>query len=266
MGRPWQHHPVVLVHGAAERADDSLGHAALQPHRVADRQGGIADGQPGGVGEDGRAQPVRVDVQHRQVVGGEAADQPGGVLPSVASVTWQLPALPTTWLLVTTSPWASKTTPEPRALTGPDEDHGGFTCLTTCTNCCCRASADGVTRVPVDDAAAGPRSAEAQPARPRQPSPGRPVPTAPAGAGPVRAQLLTLTRDKRPELVVVEVLMPPTSTVEGLDAARVIRKELPEIGILVLSAHVEVGHAMELLALGAESAICSRAGSPTCRS
>jgi serine/threonine-protein kinase PknK len=44
--------------------------------------------------------------------------------------------------------------------------------------------------------------------------------------------------------------MPPTHTTEGLDAARVIREESPEIGILVLSAHVEVEHAMELLASG----------------
>jgi serine/threonine-protein kinase PknK len=35
-----------------------------------------------------------------------------------------------------------------------------------------------------------------------------------------------------------------------LDAARLIRQEFPETGILVLSAHVEVEHAMELLATG----------------
>jgi serine/threonine-protein kinase PknK len=44
--------------------------------------------------------------------------------------------------------------------------------------------------------------------------------------------------------------MPPTHTAEGLDAARQIRTQHPEIGILVLSAHVEVDHAMELLASG----------------
>jgi serine/threonine-protein kinase PknK len=44
--------------------------------------------------------------------------------------------------------------------------------------------------------------------------------------------------------------MPPTHTTEGLDAARVIREELPDIAILVLSAHVDVEHAMELLASG----------------
>ncbi len=64
------------------------------------------------------------------------------------------------------------------------------------------------------------------------------------------AELLALVRDKVPDLVVTDIRMPPTHTVEGLDAARVIREELPEIGILVLSAHVEVEHAMTLLGSG----------------
>ena len=64
------------------------------------------------------------------------------------------------------------------------------------------------------------------------------------------SQLLALVRDELPELVVVDIRMPPTHTAEGLEAARVIRQELPETGILVLSAHVEVEHAMELLASG----------------
>ena len=44
--------------------------------------------------------------------------------------------------------------------------------------------------------------------------------------------------------------MPPTHTTEGLEAARVIRQELPDTAILVLSAYAEVEHAMELLASG----------------
>ena len=64
------------------------------------------------------------------------------------------------------------------------------------------------------------------------------------------AQLLALARDKAPELVVADIRMPPTHTVEGLDAARVIREELPDIAILVLSAHVNVDDALELLASG----------------
>ena len=51
-------------------------------------------------------------------------------------------------------------------------------------------------------------------------------------------------------MVIVDIRMPPTNTTEGLDAARQIRAEWPEMGILVLSAHVEVEHAMELLASG----------------
>src|SRR5436190_2212825 len=48
------------------------------------------------------------------------------------------------------------------------------------------------------------------------------------------AQLLRLVREETPELVVVDIRMPPTHTVEGLDAAREIRTELPQTGILVL--------------------------------
>jgi DNA-binding NarL/FixJ family response regulator len=47
--------------------------------------------------------------------------------------------------------------------------------------------------------------------------------------------------------------MPPEHSTEGLEAARRIREELPETGILVLSAHVEVEHAMELLGSGRRS-------------
>lgn len=64
------------------------------------------------------------------------------------------------------------------------------------------------------------------------------------------ARLMDLVRDVRPDLVVTDIRMPPTNTTEGLDAARVIRDEFPETAILVLSAHVEVEHAMELLASG----------------
>jgi DNA-binding NarL/FixJ family response regulator len=63
-------------------------------------------------------------------------------------------------------------------------------------------------------------------------------------------ELMALVRERHPELVLVDIRMPPTHGVEGLEAARAIREELPQIGILVLSAHVEVDHAMELLAGG----------------
>ncbi|WP_297649760.1 response regulator transcription factor [Pseudonocardia sp.] len=62
--------------------------------------------------------------------------------------------------------------------------------------------------------------------------------------------LLELVRDMEPELVMVDIRMPPTQTTEGLEAAGEIRRQFPGTGVLVLSAHVEVEHAMELLASG----------------
>ena len=67
------------------------------------------------------------------------------------------------------------------------------------------------------------------------------------------AELLTLVRHHRPDLVIVDIRMPPTHTTEGLDAAQVIRRELPDTAILVLSAHVEVEQATELLGSGHRS-------------
>jgi DNA-binding NarL/FixJ family response regulator len=63
-------------------------------------------------------------------------------------------------------------------------------------------------------------------------------------------EALAVVRAEKPDLLVIDIRMPPTNTTEGLDVARVIRAELPDIGILVLSAHVEVEHAVELLASG----------------
>ena len=63
-------------------------------------------------------------------------------------------------------------------------------------------------------------------------------------------EALALVRNENPDVLVIDIRMPPTNTTEGLDVARVVRGELPEIGILVLSAHVEVEHAVELLASG----------------
>jgi DNA-binding NarL/FixJ family response regulator len=63
-------------------------------------------------------------------------------------------------------------------------------------------------------------------------------------------QLLALVAEQAPELVVVDIRMPPGHSTEGLEAARRIRQDHPEVAIVVLSAHVEVEHAMELLAGG----------------
>ncbi len=68
-----------------------------------------------------------------------------------------------------------------------------------------------------------------------------------AGDGP---GLLALVRSVQPELAIIDIRMPPAHATEGLQAARVIREELPGTAIIVLSAHVEVEEAMELLAGG----------------
>src|SRR4051812_593170 len=62
--------------------------------------------------------------------------------------------------------------------------------------------------------------------------------------------LVGLVEATSPDLVIVDIRMPPTGTTEGLRAAQTIRQQHPGTAILVLSAHVEVDHAMELLAGG----------------
>jgi DNA-binding NarL/FixJ family response regulator len=64
------------------------------------------------------------------------------------------------------------------------------------------------------------------------------------------AGLIDLVRTEKPDIAIVDIRMPPSHTTEGLDAARTIREELPQIAILVLSAHIEVEHAMDLLGAG----------------
>jgi DNA-binding NarL/FixJ family response regulator len=64
------------------------------------------------------------------------------------------------------------------------------------------------------------------------------------------AALLELVARLRPELAVVDIRMPPGHATEGLEAARVIQRDYPHTAVVVLSAHVEVEHAMDLLASG----------------
>jgi DNA-binding NarL/FixJ family response regulator len=66
-------------------------------------------------------------------------------------------------------------------------------------------------------------------------------------------RLLDVVRRQRPELVIVDIRMPPGHSTEGLDAAHEIRSEFPDMAILVLSAHVDAEHAMDLLASGQRS-------------
>jgi DNA-binding NarL/FixJ family response regulator len=68
-----------------------------------------------------------------------------------------------------------------------------------------------------------------------------------AGTG---TELLGLVRHHLPDLAIVDIRMPPTYSTEGLEAAQAIRQERPGTAILVLSAHVDVEHAMQLLASG----------------
>src|SRR4029079_13229615 len=59
--------------------------------------------------------------------------------------------------------------------------------------------------------------------------------------------LTRLVRETGPDLVMCDIRMPPTQSWEGLEAARAIRAESPQIGILLLSAHVEIETAIDLL-------------------
>ncbi|MEI5583868.1 MULTISPECIES: response regulator transcription factor [unclassified Agromyces] len=52
------------------------------------------------------------------------------------------------------------------------------------------------------------------------------------------------------DLVIVDIRMPPTNTTEGIVAAKRIRAARPEVPVLVLSSHLEVEHALDLLAGG----------------
>jgi|SRR5580704_2787715 DNA-binding NarL/FixJ family response regulator len=71
-----------------------------------------------------------------------------------------------------------------------------------------------------------------------------------AGQAGDAEELLAVVRRELPDLAIIDIRMPPNQEYEGLEAARVIKRELPSIAILVLSAHVEVAEAMELLAGG----------------
>jgi DNA-binding NarL/FixJ family response regulator len=61
-------------------------------------------------------------------------------------------------------------------------------------------------------------------------------------------EVVALVDTHAPEIAIVDIRMPPTHTDEGLQAAHEIRARHPQIGIVILSQHVEVGIAMRLLA------------------
>jgi DNA-binding NarL/FixJ family response regulator len=66
-------------------------------------------------------------------------------------------------------------------------------------------------------------------------------------------ELIDLVQELRPNLVIVDIRMPPTYTTEGLEAAEAIREKFPDTAVVALSAHVQVERATALLASGERS-------------
>lgn len=62
--------------------------------------------------------------------------------------------------------------------------------------------------------------------------------------------LLAAAREHHPDVAVVDIRMPPTYADEGLRAAVILRREQPDIGVLVFSQYVETRYATQLLAEG----------------
>jgi DNA-binding NarL/FixJ family response regulator len=60
-------------------------------------------------------------------------------------------------------------------------------------------------------------------------------------------RLLPVIARTKPDVAILDIRMPPTHTDEGLVAAKEIRAERPEVGVLVLSQHVEPSYAMRLI-------------------
>ena len=62
-----------------------------------------------------------------------------------------------------------------------------------------------------------------------------------------REELIRKTRAHKPDVAIIDIRMPPTHTDEGVQAARMIRREMPSTGVVVLSAYVQETYALELL-------------------
>lgn len=67
---------------------------------------------------------------------------------------------------------------------------------------------------------------------------------------PDAATLLADVRACRPDLAIVDIRMPPDHTDDGARAARQLREDFPELGIVLLSQHLETHHSVELAAAG----------------
>jgi len=70
-----------------------------------------------------------------------------------------------------------------------------------------------------------------------------------AGVGDPQSLMKAVT-EHAPDAVLTDIRMPPTHTTEGIDAAKQIRADHPDIGVVVLSQYVEEDYAVELLADG----------------
>ena len=64
--------------------------------------------------------------------------------------------------------------------------------------------------------------------------------------------LMAAVESERPDVVVTDIRMPPTSTDEGIRLAAMLRTQHPEIGVVVLSNYAEPAYALALLASGSE--------------
>ena len=73
-----------------------------------------------------------------------------------------------------------------------------------------------------------------------------------AGQASNAEDLLRKVRAHHPDVAITDIRMPPTQTDEGLRAAQQIRAEMPGVGVLVLSQHIDEGYAFELLQGSAE--------------
>ena len=64
------------------------------------------------------------------------------------------------------------------------------------------------------------------------------------------SHLLVTVAGHRPDLVVLDIRMPPTFTDEGARAAKAVKEAHSDVGVLVLSQHVETSHIVDLVRLG----------------
>src|SRR5262249_6911451 len=72
-------------------------------------------------------------------------------------------------------------------------------------------------------------------------------------AVPDAEELLRSVAEHKPDLAVIDVRMPPSHTDEGIRAALVIRRQYPDIALLVLSQYVEESYATDLLSAATSS-------------